>query len=768
MSFAMAFGLILASTGFSRYLLFLPRKRPYFALALLVWSGYYLSPAADPGAAGIPLGGGICLFLFACALLLARSDLNYRMIIAGSLSCFVGWIGLIGLFGHFVDTDLELSWGSYSHMSSPTALTMIFLGFALPVSIYLKNKLDHRFYAFAFYVALLCTSVTMLMEQTFVRVEVQKMRQEIKFKSDSLAWEIKSALMTQYQGFRRMASRIENGTYHDHADWAADAAATFRDFKGIHAIHWADANYVLRWVYPVAGNEPMLNRDMKQAPERYTFLKKGRESRQDIFSPPWTLLSGGEGFVLILPLFKAKKYLGSLGLSYKFDELFPVLLNLQGYSLEIFDGEALIYRLGSPDRSTSERWVTQQNLQILNRQWSLVLTPDMATLHKQSSFVPSLVLLFGMVISTAMSLAAYFYLSTRHAEKKSREFLQWQNAVMAGSPLMILSADQNMRVKSLNRYGEKLTGYSQEEVIGRYIPTLMHSEWDPGYEEFLERIRRGEFSSGEWIYNTRDGRQFRGAVVVSPLYADDGELSGFVSLIEDVTEKRNQEAKLITSARLASLGEMAAGIAHEINNPLTIIGAHSASVRRDLGAGHEVEIKKLEAIERTVQRIAKIIRGLRSFAREISQEQKTEISVRALVDDTLSFCAERFKNADIELETDIEENVLVNVQEHQISQVLLNLLNNAYDATAQVENKKVRLTAHAREGGVEISVEDTGLGVPPELREKIMLPFFTTKEVGQGLGLGLSISRGIISAHGGKLYLDGDAKRTRFVIWLPG
>jgi two-component system sensor histidine kinase DctS len=770
MSFSTAFGLVLAALSLADYLLFHPRRLPYFACCLLIWTGLFLFPIdfAANFFHRMSTGASLCLFLFAAALILVRTGKNYLMIIAGCAACFVGWVGVIGLLGHFIDTDLEMNWGAYSRMSPPTAVAVIFMGFALPVAIHLKNKRDRRFYAVAFYVAVLFTSLTILMEQTFVRLEVQKMRREVDFKSDAVAWEIKSAIMAQYQGFRRMATRMEHGTYADRDDWASDAAGYFRDFKGIQSIHWTDKDYTLRWLYPVKGNEPVLGKDIKMDPVRFAFMGESR-IRGDIFSAPWELLGGGRGFVLTLPLHKGSQYAGSLGLSYKFENLFPAILSLQGYALEIFDGETQIYSFGSPDKNASLRWGAHKKIQLLNREWNLILIPNVATLRSQSSSIPSMVLIFGLIISTTICLAAYFYMSTRDAEKQGRDFLKWQTAVMSGSPLLILSGDRHMKFKSLNKTGERLLGYSEAEVLGKFIPEVLHPHArQPGYEDFLAKILRGEEAWGEWAYQSRDGRNFYGSATVSPLRDDKGEISGFVSMIEDITEKRNQQEKMIASARLASLGEMAAGIAHEINNPLTIIGAHAATVRRDMKTGQEGSVKKLETIERTVQRIAKIIRSLRSLSRETPSEQKSKISIRNLIDETLSFCAERFRSADIELEVSIDENIFVLGQEHQLSQVILNLLNNAYDATVDAVVKKVRVTAGLKEGWVEICVIDTGTGVSPELREKIMQPFFTTKEVGQGLGLGLSISQGIIASHGGQLSLDPNSAQTKFVIRLPG
>ncbi|MNL12986.1 C4-dicarboxylate transport sensor protein DctB [compost metagenome] len=168
-----------------------------------------------------------------------------------------------------------------------------------------------------------------------------------------------------------------------------------------------------------------------------------------------------------------------------------------------------------------------------------------------------------------------------------------------------------------------------------------------------------------------------------------------------------------------------------------------------------------------MQRIAKIIRGLRSYARESDLSSIETFTVESVVEDTLSFCHEKFKNNGVTLTSKLEPGLHLQGRPTQVSQVLLNLLNNAYDAVSQSHNKEVLVEAKYKENGVELSVTDSGPGVPIHLRAKVMEPFFTTKEVGKGIGLGLSISSGIVQAHNGRFYLDNKSLKTRFVIWLP-
>lgn len=170
----------------------------------------------------------------------------------------------------------------------------------------------------------------------------------------------------------------------------------------------------------------------------------------------------------------------------------------------------------------------------------------------------------------------------------------------------------------------------------------------------------------------------------------------------------------------------------------------------------------------TIRRIAGIIKGLRAFSRNAGQDPCAFVSVKSLVDETLSLLAERIRNHQIELRiSPPPEGLAIECRSVEISQILVNLLNNAFDAVAEESEKWIALSVTETKDHVEISVSDSGPGVPAELRDKIMQPFFTTKSPGKGTGLGLSISKGVADAHEGRLFLSPELKPTKFVLVLP-
>ncbi len=233
-------------------------------------------------------------------------------------------------------------------------------------------------------------------------------------------------------------------------------------------------------------------------------------------------------------------------------------------------------------------------------------------------------------------------------------------------------------------------------------------------------------------------------------------------------ELKLSQIKLVQAAKFSALGEMAGGIAHEINNPLAVIRGR-AELIEDLMQREPLDLEKLakvsESIQKTVTRIQKIITGLLSFARDGEKSPMIEASIQQVIDETLEFCASRFKNHDVDLRVQpIEEGLTLTCRPVQISQAILNLLNNAFDAVKGSEGAFVEIAAKQNGDKVEIWITDSGKGIPDAVAEKIMHPFFTTKEVGKGTGLGLSIASGIVKSHGGEFRLDKSCPNTRFVI----
>lgn len=238
---------------------------------------------------------------------------------------------------------------------------------------------------------------------------------------------------------------------------------------------------------------------------------------------------------------------------------------------------------------------------------------------------------------------------------------------------------------------------------------------------------------------------------------------------ERTQELDSQRMAMVNSSRLASLGEMSAGIAHEINNPLAVIDGTIRLMSRLIVNMPDYE--KLETylnkISKMVVRISKIINGLRAFSRDGSQESMTQFMVNRFFSDLSDLCHANLANkkVNIEFQMDDQDAVLFG-REVQLSQVMINMINNSADAVENLDEKWIKVECTQDSEHIILSVTDSGTGIPLDIQKKMLLPFYTTKELGKGTGLGLSISVGIIESHGGKLSYVHSSKNTCFEIRL--
>ncbi len=271
----------------------------------------------------------------------------------------------------------------------------------------------------------------------------------------------------------------------------------------------------------------------------------------------------------------------------------------------------------------------------------------------------------------------------------------------------------------------------------------------------------------EWLYRRTDGRGFMVEVTLTKILLNQKNVR--LVMWKDLTQIKANERALVLSAKMSSLGEMASGVAHEVNNPLAIISGKTENLIKKVANGTVTQEQlrdDLDKIKTTTLRIAKIVKGLSSFSRN-SENEPMEISrITTIIDDTLELCRERFRLANIELRVNCED-VQFESRPTQISQVIMNLLSNSYDAVSNLPQKWVEISVKQIASKIQIKFTDSGNGIERKIVDKMMEPFFTTKEVGKGTGLGLSISKGIVDGHGGTIKYDITSQNTCFIIEIP-
>lgn len=331
------------------------------------------------------------------------------------------------------------------------------------------------------------------------------------------------------------------------------------------------------------------------------------------------------------------------------------------------------------------------------------------------------------------------------------------------------------RFRRFNPAFANILGYSEDELAKVPIHTLIHPEDLPAVAKAEDELNETNLLSNfESRYLKKDGT----AVHLSWTASRFVEQNLVYAIARDITESkrietlRNEErVKALGASKMNALGRMAAGIAHEINNPLTVVYGNAFRLRRfaDEGTISTENVRKIAGqIEKMSLRIVSIISGLRTFAREGSSDPFEFVKLQSIVDDTLSFCQRKIESEEIRVTLPQAPSLVeIHCRSVQISQVLLNLLNNACDAVEQNKNKEIAIEFIETEDHVGLAVRDNGVGLSSEEKDRLFEPFFTTKEVGKGTGLGLSVSKGIVKSHDGRLYLDESCSQTRFVFLLP-
>lgn len=346
---------------------------------------------------------------------------------------------------------------------------------------------------------------------------------------------------------------------------------------------------------------------------------------------------------------------------------------------------------------------------------------------------------------------------------------------------IISSTDLNGKIIYANENFCRITGYSLDEILNQ-DHRILNSGHHPKefFREMWKTLHAGKSWRGKIKNKSKDGNYYWVDSYNVPISDMDGNICNYFSFRFDITaEKLNEEAleleknKSIHLGRLSAIGEMASGVAHEINNPLFIVAGQLSIIERRLNSKNPLAeiptlLNSIGKAKKQVTRITKIIKGLKEFSRSDNDAQITKISVKVIIDSIIDMCGEMLKKNEIEFKYKYED-IEIECNHLQIEQVLLNLINNSVDAIQSLDHKWISIDIHTNHKNefVTISIADSGEGINSELAEKIMQPFFTTKEIGKGTGLGLSISKGIIEKHGGMLYIDKNSINTRFVIEIP-
>jgi PAS domain S-box-containing protein len=344
-------------------------------------------------------------------------------------------------------------------------------------------------------------------------------------------------------------------------------------------------------------------------------------------------------------------------------------------------------------------------------------------------------------------------------------------AVVASSPDAIVAADMNGTIIGWNPAAEKMLGFAADEAIGSDLLSIMPEQQREAADRLMERVRNGEVVASREVTRMRqDGSTIIGRLTLAPIRDATGEIRGSVGIMHDITERKAIEELLQRNQRLASIGTLAAGIAHEVNNPVggILMAAQYAGGALDHEDARAIVKKALADIEADAKRCAEIIRGLLRFARggdrERSPSDLNEI-IEAAVD--LAHKSLPDHAARVEFERNQDEGLpAVEVDRTELRQALVNLITNGLQSGGSFV--AVAVAEDAPSESVLITVTDDGAGVPEDVIDHLFDPFYTTKRQQGGTGLGLSLAHAIVTDHGGSLDVaSSPSEGTTVTLALP-
>jgi PAS domain S-box-containing protein len=348
--------------------------------------------------------------------------------------------------------------------------------------------------------------------------------------------------------------------------------------------------------------------------------------------------------------------------------------------------------------------------------------------------------------------------------QRERDF---SGKILNNTQSLILVSDTAGLVSYANRRWYDM-GYEQKQILGRPLEELVApAKREVLGEAFAAIIAGNQVDNLELQVLRADKRIGHFSVNLSPMRDEQGNVTSIVVVMSDVTEAATLQAKLMHAERMAAVGQLVSGVAHEVNNPLTAILGF-ADLLMDNPEVPESARKDLRVILQEAQRTKQIVQNLLSFARQMPPQRKP-VQVNTILRRTLELRAYDFHSRGVEIKEHLAQELPYVVGDsHQLQQVFLNIVNNAYDAVREAGRPgRIDITTMKQGGFVEVLFRDNGPGVTDPSR--IFDPFFTTKEVGKGTGLGLSICYGIVHEHGGEIFCHNNegAEGATFVVRFP-
>lgn len=561
------------------------------------------------------------------------------------------------------------------------------------------------------------------------------------------------------------------------------------------------AYFPVGYINPLEPNILALGYDLASNPTRLLALENARDTGELTATEPIILAQESEAqlaFLVFAPIYSSKSIpltmlqrrdtlegfaLAVIRFGAFLSDAIPSLISSE-IDIEVRDSESEAILFSSthqvPWSSDRDLLTATRELSVANETWDVKFVgPHDYGVQGLGQELWIAVLVVGSVLSFSLTgLVLALFRSQQSALALSEERRQSHEAEAAANAELaqlietanvpIIGVDLNKDVNIWNQASASATGYRASEILGNALMSVVLEDQRSALDAEMSKVLDGEFGYDfECHLKAKDGNRVVLVFNSSPRWSATGEIVGAIGVGIDVTEQNKLREQLLQSDKLASIGTLVSGVAHEINNPLTGTLIQAQLLLRK--ENDETTRQSLEMIKTETERAAKIVQNLLSFARQ-GTPQRQNGNVNEIIHRVINLRAYDLRLHNIlvtmELAPDLPD---IMVDDGQLQQVFLNLVNNAEHAMLEANGKgHIRIQSAQVGNKIQIVVADDGPGIPREVLSRVFDPFFTTKETGKGTGLGLSISYGIIKEHGGEIKVQSQfGEGTTFIVELP-
>lgn len=601
------------------------------------------------------------------------------------------------------------------------------------------------------------------------QAELNHVRERVQDEVTKVGLLLNSQVNDRLLALKRMAQRWDSAGGTPQPLWQADARNYIKQLGGLKTLEWVDASHHIRWVEPWTANQHVVGLNVLIDGAGTGAPNHTPNKDAVTVTPPLDLAQGYTAFLAYQPLSAEERFDGFLVGVFAVDDFFRSAISTEtedSYALAVeYDGKTYFSNGVPPNLQESEFGIEHPFL-LNDKQWVLRLVPTREFIASQRGALPGAVLIAGMLIAVLTAISLRYILVSRLKSARLAESSSLNTAILASTPYLVIATDQQGKVITFNQAAEKALGYSADEIVGRETPSLWHDPEEvrahaatlgeeshepgpSGFEALVSKSLRHGIDSREWTFVRKDGSRFPGNLTVTTLRDHRGDPTGYLGVVEDVTERRQME-------RLKN--EFISVVSHELRTPLTsirgslglLLGVFRQELPQKVKALIEIAYNNCERLIPLINDILdidKIASGHMRF--EMQEESVAALTLQAV--QANEAYARKF-NVTISV-APIDEKLRVVVDAARYQQVLSNLLSNA--AKFSPAGGVIEVSVVARDGRVSISVRDYGDGISEEFQSRIFSKFSqadssATRAKG-GTGLGLHIAKQLVEQMNGTI-----------------